>query len=428
VPASEILLYFVLFVAAAAWGTVVIRDATRGASSVRGAALAGYLFIVTGSSVAAYEFGQREQLFALFFVPFLFARLASRRPNASWPAYLLVTGFLCATKPHFVLLVVWVEGVMAITRREAPLRTWALLAGGVLLPFAILYAHDPHAFRQFFAGLMIFTFSASTEPYNQPLSASLAEGSAFTHGLTLAAVAAISFAAYRRPKSPSALLVLAGLVLLGNAAVIHQHRFYAYHFHLPAACSVAALAYVGGHWLESIHDKTRRAAEGVAGACLVLGLIAGNLLGLARQQLIDEPRPETRLSDILEGHHKVLFVSTSVEHVYGYYYDDVDPVGPWSYHFALPDIFRVEDAAIREQETADYGGYIMRRIVDEQPTAVVFSANNQALPAPRHTFPAAYLLLAKHLPLTDYEASIRDVRGHWVLFTLRDLGRGQDAR
>jgi hypothetical protein len=72
--------------------------------------------------------------------------------------------------------------------------------------------------------------------------------------------------------------------------------------------------------------------------------------------------------------------------------------------------------AVRAWRLREYGEFMRPHLEKAQPTAVVFSANNQALaPFRSHTFPATYTLLAEYLPLDGYTGRFVDLAGTWVI-------------
>jgi len=408
----EIMLYSALFLGCAGLGIQGCSRSLRqeGREDLRAVVLWAQLFVALSASISISEFGQREALFFLLFLPHLVNRIWLEDAQESWRFRLLLLGFLAAMKPQFVLLLGWVEICGAVINRQVPWRAWLVFMAGGLLPIGILFVLNPASAAEFFTVIVPFHFSDGAKVYDASWSEVPHRIGWVSIALIVSGVLALFYAIWARVFGEKERWLLGGVLVGSILVVAQQGRLYAYHFILPAGMAALVLALVMARaW------KNQAGAHRLLGG-FALGILVLNFLSLVRIEWLQSPPVETAMNEELDGHERVLFVSTSVLHVYGYFYSGIVPVGPWAVHFVLPALQKEPDLAVRAWRLREYGEFMRPHLEKAQPTAVVFSANNQALaPFRSHTFPATYTLLADHLPLDGYSGRFVDLAGTWVI-------------
>ena len=171
--------------------------------------------------LSTVDFGQREHLFMLGFMPWLCFRLRSGAdPGGHWHPALLAAGLsalFALAKPHFVLLFIVVEAWLWLrTRRWSALLRLDLLAmSAVGLAYAV-FLFVPHSMRESFFGRWMPFVAAHYSVYDEPWTAVW---------LNVKAV-------------PPALVAVSGLVMSRGAPQVTRIRFETLAVAILAALSI----------------------------------------------------------------------------------------------------------------------------------------------------------------------------------------------
>jgi hypothetical protein len=412
--------FHLLVIATAALGVAVIHGARLERDARRVVTLA-YLGVLVAAGPVSGDFGQREHLFALLFVPYLIWRIS--RGEVGAPLLLLAfgLGFASMIKPHFLAGVALCEAFF-LRERRGRLALWACLGAGALAPFAIL-ALEPRAFRAMLERMVPYHLGSSYGAYASAPSRFLWH----PRHLGLLALAAPALAAgawavatgrlERRVALPA--LCVALLFYLG---IWQQRMFFPYHF-LP----FQAVAWVFLFFAAFRIAAGRPAGTGrrVAIALVALLPVAAIARGLASMAELAAQRPPLvvrALAQALGPRGRLLLVSPTVEGAVFTFAlrRDVEIVGPWTSNYTLPELLALEDPEARERAVRGYFEPLAERIRAERPDLVLFSPSTQALPRGRtlHDVIARELRL---FPIPGYRMAGQTPDG-WILYARWEVG------
>jgi uncharacterized membrane protein len=327
-----------------------------------------------------YDFGQREQIFSLLFLPYVMLRLAGRKPAAMLYPWLVLLGFVSMFKPYWPLLVGLVEACCLMRRERRSLPTIAWLLGGMLLPLLLLLLHSWDAFVEFFTVLIPIHLVGKYTYYDttytgflgSPLHMQIAGGA-----LLLTACLAWAFARSNIPRSD--LLLMAVVAGGGYLSILHQHKFWSYHA-MPLFGAVAVFsAFSAARAVGALElPRVRKAAAMILITVLVL-LIAAGVANL--YIMLDRVPPlGQELVPLLKGQDRVMFFSMSTDYIYAPLALRMRICGPWTAHWMMPALITISDPALRERELASYAAAVKGRIDDDRPEMLVFAPYRQALP------------------------------------------------
>jgi hypothetical protein len=384
-----------LFVLAlAGMGCWVLRralaDEPGGTAAVVGAA---YLLVVVRGNFSnniipsapsyPWDFGQREHLFALVFVPYVLWRLSRRPPRGLILAFLGAVGFVAVFKPQWLALVALVEGYVAARDRRASPWAWAALAAGSLVPWILLAAGSWESVTAFFGDVVPMTLVEGYGRYGM--------GTAFfasrLHVQMVAAlavfalcwVAALRLGVMRREDAALPALVVAGTY----ASALVQGKYWSYH----------GMIYFGavtvlGAWLlaRSIRAATAGRARSALTAGVVISLalaVASSVASLA-QMLASYPPKGQELVPLIRGRGRVMFVSTAADYAYAPLVTGVETVGPWTEHVRLTVLLAGEDVTARNRAVDAYAAQVAARIEDQRPELILFAPSSLGLPEGVH--------------------------------------------
>ncbi len=284
-------------------------------------AWAALYFIVDGRG----DTGQREQLFVLLYVPFLFLRILRHRGGAvsGWFAAMLgvQAGIGVALKPYFLLIAIGVEMVLLWRSRRGK-TVWSLenfALATVVAAYALHWLFVPAAMREAFFGRWLPMIWRGYGAYN--VSYREVAGSIIGSPLSLAAVAAALLAAFVAVRSSArwrdplaALAALAGMALL---AIFLQQKGWSYHRIPLDAAGLLCLAVLAGKWPKRGWLLSAHSAHLVTAAILCL-LIAACATDRATART--EPPDFVALQRIVQTHSapgdRVLIVASSVRPAY----------------------------------------------------------------------------------------------------------------
>jgi hypothetical protein len=336
--------------------------------------------LFAGAPHIPYDFGQREHLFSLLFFPYVFLRISGRKPAiASWP-WLVGVGFVAMFKPYWPLMVGMVE-IFSWTRREnRSLPTVAALAAGMGLPFLLLLLNSPESFVRFFKVLLPLHLAGGYTYYDQSYS-SFVRTSLHTQ-IVIGVLIFLGCAAWawRRSRLRRADLVLmAAIVALCYASMVHQHKFWSYHTMTLFAAVALFAAY-------AISSSAVRLDNRKAERTFVIGLAAVLLLASAfciasLQRMMERNVPMgAHLVRLIEDREKVMFFSMSATHTYAPLLLRMPNVGSCTAHFEIPPLLDIGDPEAQNRELDLYAAALVAEIDAEQPDMLLFAPSTQALP------------------------------------------------
>jgi len=328
-----------------------------------------------------YDFGQREHLFAILFVPYLLWSVSGKRAAAAVLPYLVILGYVASFKPYWPVLVIGVEAWWAVThgRRRAP--EYAALALGLALPFLVLLAHSPESFVVFFGELVPQVLGGSYSPYDMAFAAFVVTpyhvqmvSAAVLFGLCWL----VSFRDRRVDRS--ALWLLLAVATATYLIMTHQHKFWSYHgavyFGVIVVAGIWLLARIVGL---ALYGRRRVAAVGAV-ALVLLALLSISVAGLGRMLRRHLPKGH-ELVQVLEGAPgEVMFFSTAADYAYAPLLLHRATVGPWREHFSLPALLAIEDTDRRDRELEAYAEGVAERVREARPDLLLFAPYRHALP------------------------------------------------
>jgi hypothetical protein len=330
-----------------------------------------------GAGGLPYDFGQREHLFALLFLPYLLWRLRGGRP---WPLlypWLVLLGFVALFKPYWPFFLAATELVAWLRERRLERPVIGALGMGMVLPYLLLLVHSPASFAAFFTEILPYQLGGSYSHYGTSYAAFA--GSRFHGWMVLASLAflAVWGACFRRGRVPRpALWLLLALVVASYLSALHQRKFWSYHLTPLFGLVAVGGLFLAARWAGGLGSARSRAVTTLLAVMLVA--LAGTSLGGLAAMLNGYPPFGHDLVPLIEGRDRVMFVSMSVDYSYAPLYTGVPAVGPWSVHMELPAVLaRAGDSTA---ELTRYAAEISERIGETLPELLVFAPYRQALP------------------------------------------------
>lgn len=274
--------------------------------------------------------GQREHLFMLLYVPYLFLRILRYRGGsvANRLAILLglQAGLGASLKPHFLLLAVNVEIVLLLAtfRRRTLLRPENLVLVGVVAAYLLHWLVVPAAMREAFFGrwlpLIRYGYSAYNVSFRE-VAATVLSSPISLAGLA-AAFTAMLLCGQRLVRLHHHLVALAALLDMALVLIFLQQKGWSYHsipLDVAGLLCLALLAVEGDRLLAG--GRVRRTigyGHWAAGALLVGVLVAVWFTERTRNPL--EPPAFAALRQIVLQHSqpddRVLVVATSTQPAY----------------------------------------------------------------------------------------------------------------
>ena len=416
---------FVLILGAA--GLWVLRFALEEGSDdvARALVLLAYVLVVVrggfSNSIvledpgAPYDFGQREHLFSILFLPYLFMRL--RRDRAPWwfLPFAALLGWVATFKPFWPPMLVLVEAFVWWRRRVLHPRVPAALFAGASLVFVALALHSRDSLARFLTDNIPMYFRGGYDFYEKSYTVFLGTGlhHAMVAGFAVLLLAAVLAARLDTGARPVVGLFLA-LAVFAYFAVWHQGKFWSYHT-MPffALTLVPAMHFAGvalGRWKQG--TARRVLAAGLA-AVLLVG--AGATVAGTARMLTRYPPLGSFLCPIVEPYERVMYFSMSVMVQYPPLRLRQEMVGPWTVFLDLPELMALPDPAERDRRIAAFVEELRATIDNERPELLVFSPQGQALPAGATLHDVLADLGA--LPLAEYRpvsARAYGVEGRWI--------------
>jgi hypothetical protein len=411
--------FHLLVIATAILGLAVIRGARLDPGARRSVALA-YLGVLVAPGPASGDFGQREHLFALLFVPYLLWRVSRSEVGAPLRLLAFGLGFAAMIKPHFLAGVALAEAFY-LRERRGRLALWASLGAGALAPFAIL-ALEPRAFGAMLERMVPYHLGSSYDAYASAPSRFLWHPRHLgLLALALPTLAATAWAVAKGLVARRVALPVLCVALLFYLGIWQQRMFFPYHFLPFQAVAWVFLLFVAFRIAARRPAYAGRRVALVLVALLPVAVIARGLLSMAELAAQRPPLVVRALAQSLGPRGRLLLLSPSVEGpVFTWALrQDVEIVGPWTSNYTLPGLVALEDAEQRERAVRDYFAPLAERIRTERPDLVLFSPSTQALRG--RTLHDVIAREHRLFPVSGYRMVGRTPDG-WILYARRELG------
>ncbi|MGE0450313.1 MAG: hypothetical protein AB7Q29_12120 [Vicinamibacterales bacterium] len=411
-----VLAYNLLVLAISAVGLIVLARALQARRTPGPAVvltLAAYVFFAMKAGALTRDFGQREHLFALLLVPEMFWLMSADRPR--WrPLWCAALAFTAMIKPQFAAILALLE--VTAPRDKRPSRAdLAGFAAGTVAPFVLLWWHSSWSFAALFTDTVELHLSGAYALLNASPRVLLARGPLIVFGLGCAAVALLARAARVSAASRSIAWRGCMLIVMGAAAVVHQQKYFPYHF-----TPLFGFAVVCGAWAAGTVWGPRRPAlsNGLA-ACVALFGAALFHLNVAGN---GEPLP-VRLAQVVGVAEPRMLVASIYSHGLCTPFAGAPRcIGPELQAPRLPLLASQSDGEESLRRWADTFGDIVRRA---RPELLVISTSSAARMPGRRT-PAEILLRdfraigPEYVRLTPEIAREVDAR-KWLVLRRRDV-------
>lgn len=326
------------------------------------------------------SFGQREHLFVLVFIPYLWRRLNSDQRLVGGDLLMFLVGATSGMKPHFLLLVSAVELIGFSRAWRQQRRSWLLIGAGAALQFVVLLTHSRDSFAAFWKVTISYHTSGLYSAFNQPYA--VYWNSELHHWLVVHALvfAYLAWPLLNRRVLPLPVRMYAVVLpLLGYGAVLQQRKFWDYHS-IPVASILLFLgAFALAKLLPRLPRQRARATFCLATICLLLELRAALV---ARTDLLSNWARGTgqysalvALAPFLDGKTDVLYYSTSIEHTRLALSLGHRIVGKHCHDFEYPALIRGANS-----ESIDRYCDAQRALIRATlPSAIVFRETRQGL-------------------------------------------------
>jgi hypothetical protein len=236
---------WLLTVASVAATRRILKSAFDETESAHAELIAASLGILSMYLLVQLEYGQREHLFVLGFIPYLAFRFRrwERDQGAVGPALTagLLAGIVTSLKPHFVVIALATELYWVLTRRTIRrlFRPEALAFAVAGLAYALHFLMVPEPMQSAFFGRWIPLISAGYRVWNSSLG-SIA-GSQLALWIPTAACALVFVVAPARQSTAWKLAQpLAVAAFMSAISVFIQHQNYSYHS-IPVTAAVLAV-------------------------------------------------------------------------------------------------------------------------------------------------------------------------------------------
>ncbi len=337
-----------------------------------------------GEASFTYAFGQREHLFALVFIPYLFWRMSRGAVAPTITILLTLVGLFAGMKPQLFILIAAVEAIGGRQSKRYRWSVWLPLLGGAALPYALLLFHSPRSFAALFTQVVPRYFDGTYAYFNQPYSGYWASA---VHGWILGYAGATGYlmwpAAKKRLISTRTSLCVCVLPALAYALVVWQHKFWGYHSIVVVSLLLVLGSYVGSTLLALLSDWRRHALLTTVLVAAVAALVsATQSLRKTVAEWKHAAGPDGELLEVvshLRHRPRTLYYSTSDVHTRLPLFLRQHEVGHWGHDFLFPAMVRDPNPEHRKQALDRDCAEQTQLIRSERPEAIVFHATGQAL-------------------------------------------------
>ena len=345
-----------------------------------------FLLVLTGGALPGdpgltSSFGQREQLFALAFLPYVLWRLSEQGVGAATYALCFLVGYAASLKPQFAIQVVALELCCLSGDRATASRVARIAVGGALLPYALLVLHSPRSVARLWTETIPLHTRGIYAYFNEPYAYFF---SSAAQRAVLVYAAGIGYFLWSGAEpSPRARRSLYVLLPLAYGLVLQQHKFWDYHA-IPLLALLAVLGYSLGAALFTRLPSDRALPLFVM---LSLAVAVQNYVGLAKLQTmvqdwkagVGKDAQLLKVAPLLAGRRRVLYYSTSITHMQLALFLGQHTVGRWSHELIYPSLVRDTDARRRQRSLSQYCADQRQLIEAQRPEAVVFYETGQGL-------------------------------------------------
>jgi len=336
--------------------------------------------VVPAESGIPYDFGQREHLFAVVFLPYLVWRLRSARASVWGYLGLMMLGYVASFKPYWAVMVGAVE-LWRLFRddRRAPGVYVALLVGWGL-PFLILLVHSPAAFAAFAWDVLPQMVGGIYAYYELTPAQFAITGFHLRMMLGGAVFGALWLRCFSdRLVERSALGLLLIVEAIAYGSFVHQGKFWSYHAMVFFGTTVVSAAVLAAAVANGPLRRWGRTAIAVVGSVLLAVAVGGSLVQLHRMLDLHLPKGAA-LVPLLRGERNVMVLSTAGDYAYAPLVLGLRTVGPWGEHYRVAPLLTLQDPKRRRAEVEDYAAKIARRIAADTPEVLVFAPYRHGLP------------------------------------------------
>jgi hypothetical protein len=336
--------------------------------------------VIPSAPYLPYDFGQREQIFALLFFPYVMWRI-SRRDARGWEyAYLVALGFVGVFKPYWILLIAIVEAYAFFERRGRNGAVRGSIGLGMILPYLILLLHSPFAFRAFFGEVVPQILSGAYSHYGMDRTEFLLSALHLQMVGGFALVAVCWLGCYVGRCVERRTLAVIGVVLaVSYLSLLHQQKYWSYHGMVLFGAVAVTGAFLRARLFQRLKSK-RLQFGAVAVAILALAGLVGSSLKNLHVMLDRNPPKGYHLVPLLRGHQKVMFFSMAVDFSYAPLFLRMKTVGPWRGHYLVPVLLEIEDPERRREALDEYAQKVLARIEAARPDLLLFAPYVQGLP------------------------------------------------
>jgi hypothetical protein len=420
---SSILAYDALVLVIALVGLFVLVRSLRGRKRPWPAlvlAAAGYLFFLVKPGAVARDFGQREHLFALLLIPELFAMGSPERMRGR-PLWCAALAFMAMMKPQFVAILVVLE-LMAPRRSRLRIADVAGFAAGAVAPLGMLLWHSRESFQALFTSTLSLHLSGAYAFLNRSPAVLLTRGPLLVLSAALAALVGLAWAAHGDSEIRGLAARAAVTVAAAAVAVVHQQKYFPYHF-----TPLFGLAVVCGAWAAGEGLSARRQAilAGLSAAALVIvGTVVVHLDIAANASPL-----AVRLGQVIGPNPRALVVSVYSHGLCTPYRGAPRCIGPQSQTPRLPSMALAADSV---EQLEHWGAGVAEQVREQRPDMLAISTADAAMP--RGLTPATLLLgqfpiasPGEYVRLSSAAEARVQPRG-WIILRRRDVVERLSAR
>ncbi len=375
--APVIALFHVGILALGALGLLVIDKAlgSRHGMLTRSAVLFAYVAVVLAAGSG--EYGQRPHIFCTVFLPYVLARLVVARASPALIAYAVPVGFLATMKPYWMLQVVALELAVLVARRTRDGGVRVALVAGSLAPLALLWRHDPQALAAFVTGTVPSSLWGGYATLSADLSAFLLSPQ---HGWLIVVMGIFALAGLAGRASAAAptwwIVAVAVLVGIAYVGVIHQRKFWSYHFVPVFAIALWSAAWLAAAATERLRRPGVRAWSGGALALIAAMVAATSSIELAARA--GRRQPSVRgLTELAGRHGRIVHLTASFD---GYleiaalrHAIDLVTIGGFN---EIGIASHIEDAVERDSKLRDVVAKARESITTLHPALVLVSTSS----------------------------------------------------
>jgi len=368
-----------------------------------------FLLVLTGGGLPGehgltYSFGQREQLFALAFLPYLFWRLSEQGLGAVSDVMCFLVGYLASMKPQFAILVVALELCCLSEDRGTIRRVAPIAAAGALLPYVLLVLHSPLSVARLWTETIPLHTRGIYGYFDQPYAYFF--GSPQQLAVIIYAASIGYFVWSGAELSPRVRRSIYVLLPLSYGLLLQQHKFWDYHAITLFALLVVLAYHLGAALIARLPSDRALPLFGL----LSVAVAVQNWVGVAELRTmisgwkagVGVDARLLKIAPLLAGRRRVLYYSTSISHMRLALLLDQHAIGRWSHELIYPSLVRDTDARRRERSLTRYCADQRQLIADQRPEAVVFHATGQGLRTPEQELQPLLVDRCHVLPEREY--------------------------